>query len=243
MTASTALADDTDSIDWLAALLQTTDSTYPIGGFSHSGGLEGMVGLEWIGSIEDLRRFLHQQVAETLANVELPSMHMAWEAADQQDDALLTLLDDTSEAVRFSAEQRLASRRLGSQRWTLLEKLHARRATEEWQARLSILGQHLPYRHLCVVGGVEAHMLGIPISAAMVALCHQTVSMVGQAAMKIMRIGQTSVQTLLTEMTLRYPHLVVHAKSLELDEVGASLPVLDIATAWHETANARMFLS
>lgn len=235
--------DDPVAFDWLASLLQTTDSAYPIGGFSHSGGLEGMVGLEWTGSVEGLRRFMHQEVAETLANVELPLMHMAWEAAMHDDGALLTLLDDTSEAARFSAEQRLASRRLGMQRWTLLEKLHARRASEEWQSRLSILGQHLPYRHLCVVGGVEAQMLNTPISAAMVALCHQTVTMVGQAAMKIMRIGQTSVQSLITEMAMRYPHLVVHAKSLELDEVGTNLPVLDIATAWHETANARMFLS
>ncbi len=230
-------------LGWLATLLQTTDSTYPIGGFSHSGGLEGMVGLDWIGSMEELRRFMHNEVADVLANVELPLLHMAWEAVEHVDAALLTLLDDTSEAVRFSAEQRLASRRLGSQRWTLLEKLHARRATEDWQARLSVLGQHLPYRHLCVVAGVEAQMLGTPISAAMVALCHQTVTMVGQAAMKIMRIGQTGVQSLITEMAMRYPHLVVHAKSLELDEVGTSLPVLDIATAWHETANARMFLS
>jgi len=238
------LCEPQDSaIEWLSALLHVTDSAYPIGGFAHSGGLEGMVALNHVRNASDLRRFLQNEVAESLGSIELPLLYQAWLAATADDDGLLQLLDQVSEAVRFSAEQRQASRRLGSQRWSLLEKLHADRMTGEQREWLSRLNLALPHKHLCVVAGIEAAMLNVPATAAMIALSHQTVMMVAQAAMKIMRIGQTGVQTLVTEMAIRYPELIAHAKTLDLDDVGTCMPIFDVAAAWHETANARMFLS
>lgn len=230
-------------LSWLGTLLHTTDSAYPIGGFAHSGGLEGMVALDEIRSAEDLRRFMHEEVAATLGNVELPLLYQSWLAATADDTGVLVQLDQVSEAVRFAAEQRQASRRLGLQRWSLIGKLHGPKLDDEQRAMLDRLGAGLPYKHLCIVAGVEAALLNLPVTAAMMALSHQTVMMVAQAAMKIMRIGQTSVQALVAEMVSLQPALIAHAQSLDLDDVGACLPRLDVATAWHETANARMFLS
>ena len=235
--------DSLASFDWLSTLLHTTDSAYPIGGFAHSAGLEGMVALDHIRTAEDLKQFLHREVAATLASVELPLLHHAWLATTAQDDGLLQLLDQTSEAVRFAAEQRQASRRLGTQRWSLFSRLQTIRLEPEQRQWLDNLGTALTHKHLCIVAGIEAGMLSLPATAAMIAFSHQTVMMVAQAAMKIMRIGQSSVQSLVTEMAMRYPELIDHAKALDLEDVGTCLPRLDIATAWHETANARMFLS
>ena len=228
---------------WLPALLQITDSAYPIGGFAHSGGLEGMVALEYVRQAEDLRKFLHHEVAETLACVELPLLHRAWLAALEENVPRLQELDALSEAVRFAAEQRQASRRLGCQRMALCLKLQVPQLTVAQQTWFSDLSQTLPHKHLSVIIGAEAALLNIPVDAAMLALAHQTVMMVTQAAMKIMRIGQNSVQTMVAGMTTRYPGLIAHAKRLDLADLGTCLPQLDLATAWHETAPARMFLS
>jgi urease accessory protein len=105
------------------------------------------------------------------------------------------------------------------------------------------LNASLPHKHLCIVAGIEAALLGLPVTASMIALSHQTVMMIAQAAMKIMCIGQNSVQALVSEMSTRYPEMIRHAKHLDIEDIGTCLPRLDIATAWHETANARMFLS
>lgn len=243
-TSATRLAQEPDcGFEWLTTLLHTTDSAYPIGGFAHSGGLEGMVALDYIRTIEDLESFLNHEIAETLGNVELPLLYQSWLAATAEDEALLVMLDQVSEAVRFAAEQRQASRRLGAQRWALFGKLHVPKLDDDQKIWLGQLGPLLPFKHLGVVAGVEAAALGFPASAAMMALSHQTVMMVAQAALKVMRVGHTAVQSLVAKMASRYPSLIAHAKSLDIDHVGVCLPLLDIASARHETANARMFLS
>lgn len=230
-----------EGMAWLSILLHTTDSAYPIGGFAHSGGLEGMVALDHIRNADELRRFLHHEVADTLMYVDLPLLHLAWLAGRGEEWTAMVEIDEVSEAVRYSAEQRQASRRLGAQRLALLIKLHAPRLNHEAQSRLNAL--KLPHNHLCVVAGLEAVLLGVPVLAAMTALAHQTVMMVAQAAMKIMRIGQNSVQSMVAEMALRYPEIIATALTLDLEGIGTCLPSLDVACAWHETAHARMFLS
>jgi urease accessory protein len=123
-----------EMLDWLSTLLHTTDSAYPIGGFAHSGGLEGMVALGQVRTADDLRLFMHREIAETLGNVELPLLFQAWIGATVEDAGVLQLLDQVSESVRFAAEQRQASRRLGAQRFALLMKLHAPRLDDAERA-------------------------------------------------------------------------------------------------------------
>ena len=228
---------------WLAALLHSTDSAYPIGGFAHSGGLEGLTGTNEINTAEDLERFLDHEVADTLQWVELPLLHQAWLAATAEDEAALVELDILSEAVRFGAEPRQASRRLRAQRWSLFETLHADKLDSSTRLWMQGVGRALPHKHLCIVAGLETVALGMPVAAAMTGLAHQTVMMAAQAALKLIRVGQKSVQSMVVRMAARYPALIQQARALELEDIGTCLPRFDIGTAWHEAAPARMFLS
>ncbi len=231
------------SLAWLGALLHSTDSAYPIGGFAHSGGLEGLTGLGRITSAEHLSEFLRHEITDTLQFVDLPLLYHSWLAATAQDEQSLVELDQLGEAARFGAEPRQASRRLGAQRWSLFNKLHGASlppADSEW---ISALDAVIPHRHLCTVAGIEAAVLGVPAAAAMMAMAHQAVMMVAQASLKLIRVGQTSVQTLVAEMAMRFPEMVLGAMQIDLADIGTCLPRYDIGTAWHETAPARMFLS
>jgi urease accessory protein len=75
------------------------------------------------------------------------------------------------------------------------------------------------------------------------AVCYASVAGVIAAATKLLRLGQNAAQSLLTEMVSLCPAIVGSASELPLDEIGWFNPWLDAASARHETANARLFIS
>ena len=58
-----------------------------------------------------------------------------------------------------------------------------------------------------------------------------------------MPLGQTQAQNLLFKLTENTPLLIEKANSIADDELGASLPHLAMASAWHETQYTRLFRS
>jgi urease accessory protein len=56
-------------------------------------------------------------------------------------------------------------------------------------------------------------------------------------------LGQTQAQNLLFEITEQVEQALKIANALTDDEIGASLPHLAMASAWHETQYTRLFRS
>ena len=116
-----------------------------------------------------------------------------------------------------------------------LDTIHPR----EWEALVPCLRD----AHLPVVAGIEAALLEIPEGPALQAFAYGTVSTILSASMKIMRIGQTPVQELLSRMMTLVPGVVERSRGIDLGTLGAFTPVADIASARHKRAGLRLFLS
>lgn len=226
---------------WLGLLLQVTDTAYPTGAFAHSGGLEGMMQLGQVRDLDGLARFLDRSVLLTLERCHLPLLRLSREAALDLDGAAIARLDEITGALCSPEELRLASSRSGRQRLQLLAKvmhldtIHPR----EWEA----LVPRLRDAHLPVVAGIEAALLEIPEAPALQAFAYGTVSTILSASMKIMRIGQTPVQELLSRMMTLVPGVVERSRGIDPGTLGAFTPVADIASARHKRAALRLFLS
>src|SRR4051794_6784670 len=108
---------------WLPPLLQSNDSFFPSGAFSHSFGLEGMVQLEAVRDTQSLRAFLERQVVPSLKNFELPYLRFVFHAARRNDWELLLELDAEIRASRPTREPRQASAALGAQRLNVLRRI------------------------------------------------------------------------------------------------------------------------
>ena len=61
--------------------------------------------------------------------------------------------------------------------------------------------------------------------------------------MKLLPLGQTRAQDLLTRLGEAMPAVVRSADGLSLDDLGSFLPLLDIAAMRHETGAPRLFIS
>lgn len=228
----------TDAANWVASLLQMSDSFYPTGAYAHSFGLEGLTQEGVVRDRATLRTFLFEHVLPQLARTDLPVAAHAWTAAGEPPDwARLRELCFLSSALRGARELREASEAIGRQRLDLAALLHGgfaaefnRRAQrEDWP------------RPSCIAAAVEGRTLGAPREAVLAAIVYAIVAGLITASMKLLRLGQNASQTLLAEALAQTPVLI--AGVLAVDDIGAFNPWWDIAAARHEAADFRLFIS
>lgn len=225
---------------WICALLQMGDTFYPTGAYSHSFGLEGMVEAGVVRNRATLEEFLHAAVIPGLTWVELPLVAHAHAAYAVPDWAQVAHLCELSSALRTAKEARLASDAIGRQRTELLARLRQAPLAVEHVNRAQADGW--PYSS-AVATALEARSLGAPVDWALGAAYYAGLAGTLAAAMKIVRLGQNAAQTLLTQALDSAPGVFAQARRVSVDEMGWFNPWLDIASARHEHAAARLFIS
>ena len=233
-------AQPSGSVAWTAGLLQANDSFYPTGSYAHSFGLEGLVQQGAIRDRETLRVFILRCAVPALRHTELPIAAHAWRAFAEQDWKLIGELCELSSSLKTSREARSASESIGRQRAELAANLRdsplacefLRRATESnWPCVAP------------VAAALEGATLNAPLEGVLVGIYYSNIATLLSAAMKILRLGQNGSQALLTEALMSAPKMIATAADTPIDQIGWFNPWLDIASARHETADSRMFIS
>ncbi len=227
---------------WLVGLLQAGDSFYPTGGYAHSFGLEGLVELGVVRDRETLADFFRLSVLPTLRHAELPLAAHAYAALDPlaPDWSRVAELCVLAHALKSPRELRAATENIGRQRAELTARLHAHPLGSDYLARA---GDGTWPCSAAVSAALEGRVLGAPRDAVLAGICYSTLSATLSAAMKLLRIGQNAGQAVLTQALAQTPEIIAAASEISLDEIGWFNPWLDIASARHETADARMFIS
>lgn len=227
-------------IAWLPQLLQTTDSIFPSGSYAHSFGLEGLVQLGQVVAPVDFTEFLRHQVVPAMEHLELPFVRLAHRAAEDADISRLLELDDHYGAMKSTFELRQASSRIGTQRLQMLQKLTPHPLLAQLEDERAKGNFHA---HAAIVFGIQAAIAQIPLEAALAAYFYQNLAVLVSAAMKLIRMGQIAGQTMLTECLAQTGAVVERALAVNENDIGWFQPALDIASARHETAYTRVFIS
>jgi urease accessory protein len=213
-------------------LLQTTDSLFPTGAFSHSGGLEGLTSANLLSTADGAERGIEEILRQSFARIDLPACGLAHRAAG--DVARLIEIDGWIDSLKAPREAREAGRSLGRRRLKVVAAPDAYRAAVE-DGRSP--GQQ------SVVTGMHAALEEIARDEAMLAFAYGTAAGLVASAMKLLPLGQTRAQALLSRLGETMPELVRTADDLALDDLGSFTPLLDIAAMQHETARTRLFIS
>lgn len=224
----------------LAVLLQSSDSMFPSGAYAHSLGLEGAVEEGLVGDSGAYARYLEDFVVPQMVHLELPYAGFAYDAARANDLEGFCRLDREYGAMKATRELREASRNIGSQRLVLIQELWGDTFVSELsQAKRDgrLAG------HETLVLGVQAARTGLSRADALASVYYLGLALLTNAVVKLVKIGQRRCQQILSEHLSRVDEMVERASRVEASDVGWFVPFLEVASARHETAYSRLFIS
>ncbi len=231
---------DAEALAWLPRLLQTTDSMFPTGAYAHSFGLEGAVQDGLVTDTESLDEFLTDQIVPALRHLELPCTMHAYLAVQADDFETLCELDQQYAALKGACELRAASARTGRQRLAMLKKV----APDSWWEKMDAARHEGAMdAHDVIVMGAQGARTAIPLIAVQTAVYYQALASLITASLKLIRIGQEACQYLLGKHLQNVSEMNEASRGVSANEMGWFSPTLDIASARHETAYTRLFIT
>ena len=220
-------------------LLQFTDSTFPVGTFSFSNGLE-TAGLEMI--VHDkptLRDFVKSQALQAAFTDGVAAL-AAHRAYLKQDYDGIVDADRTLILCKMNDESRQMLRRMGKKLGELAVRLFDNPMARRWLEDISSDATPGTYP---VAQGIVFASAGIGESDLFCSHQYGVVNMVLSAALRCVRVSHYDTQEILYEMSTEAESLYQNVKNMHIEEMHAFFPELDIIASLHEKGNMRMFMN
>jgi len=217
-------------------LMQMTSQAFPIGGYSHSYGLEAAVESALVRDEASLQQWVTDVLSYSIGKYEIPLLHRMNDAWIVLDSPGLRRLNERFLATRESAEIRSATVQTGFSMRSLLSVLPALPDFLHDTLR-SMREPSLP----CVWSGAAAAW-AIPASDSAASYLWSWAENQVLVAMKTVPIGQSAGQRVLLQIGEHIAELTEQLPSI-YDARSNFAPGLAIQCARHETQYSRLFRS
>ncbi len=218
----------------LLRLLQLTSPALPVGAFAYSQGLEYAVHARWVHDEVTAQEWICSLMREAVARLDVPLLARLYHAWENDDEEALHYWSAYLHASREARELQEEDMHLGSALARLLRDLALPRALP-W-----VTHPHTAYPVLFALAAVEWR-IALPEAAHgyLWAWCEAQVA----AAIKLVPLGQTAGQRILSRVVIEIPAAVEEALVLSDDEIAYVAPRLAIGSALHENQYSRLFRS
>ena len=228
--------------EWLGGLLQTTDTLFPSGGYAHSYGLEEMVALGRVKSKQDLEEFLMQQILPSLEKLELPYLRYSVETLGRDNLNELLILNEEISAWKLTREIRDAGKSQGAQLLRMILEIHPCPICQQFRKLLQKSGDQCQQ---IIATALLRNAQKTPLASSLIAWVYQTISNFCSAAVKLLRLGELACQKIIHRCISgeKVQRLLSNSLSVKREDAGFFNPMLDLASARHELAFSRLFIS
>jgi urease accessory protein len=206
----------------------------PIGAFAYSRGLENAVVRGWVNDEASAERWIVGLLSHSLSNLDGPLLVRIERALDQHDVQAVLRWVAFSRASRESRELVLEDEQMGRALLRLLADLDVPHAK----------GLYAVQSFSLVAGFAVAGLYHrVAIRDLLAGLFYAACESQTQAAVRLIPLGQTAGQRILSSALREIPACVEHALNVEDDDIGNLAPALALGSAWHETQYSRLFRS
>jgi urease accessory protein len=222
------------------AALQFADSLLPAGSFTTSYGVEQFVAADEITDADDLQALVETYLDRQIGPCDMVVVAAAHDAASDGDHDELRRVDRRCSAAQLPAEFRESSTRTGGQLCSLVAETEDAPFLAAYDE--TVEAGDAPGNYAAVLGAVAA-CTGMTAREAAMVQGYSFVTDLVAAAQRVLRIGHTDVQRIVTESR---PAIVAAWEANEdrtVDELSPFAPLVDVLSAEHERAERRLFLS
>lgn len=222
-------------------LLQVNDALFPIGGYSHSYGLETYIQKGIVHDEDSAQEFIHKRLKYNFSYNEFMAVRLAFEYALREDLEAISRLEEIMEAGKIPRETREASRKLGSRFIKTLSAL-------ELSVQNSIFDKYREARkgksvHHAVAYGVFCGAAGIAENEALEHFIYAQTSAMVTNCVKTIPLSQSSGQKLLSGCYPLLQELTKKVTELGEEWLGLSGPGFDLRCMQHEGLYSRIYMS
>jgi len=221
----------------LNRLLQLCSANLPVGGFSFSQGLEYAIEMDWVNCPKSTSQWIELNLMESIARTDLAIIKQLYQALQENDFEAFKAYNQQLIACRESSELRLADVVMGKALVRLLKNLESI-DSESYNELLNATESSF-----VAIFALTAYLCQLDLVSAQSGYCWTYIDSQIAAATKLVPLGQTQAQNLLFELSDKVSDAINIANQLDENEIGASLPRLAMASAWHETQYTRLFRS
>ena len=215
-------------------LMQLVSPALPIGGFTYSQGLEYAVEAGWVKDVPSLQDWLLGLIEDSISYLEVPLLARLYQACASGDQGKLEQWSRYLLAARETFELRQEEQQRARALTRLLIDLDVAQA-REWKATLELC-QSAPF-------ALAAHHWDIRILDAAQGFVWSWLENMVAAAIKLVPLGQTDGQRVQLALAEALPEAVHKGLRLTDDQIGASAPMMALASSLHETQYTRLFRS
>lgn len=221
-------------------LLQMTDSTFPVGTFSFSNGLETASHLGIVHDAESLEQYT-RSVARQGAFSDGVAALMAFRAALRGDLGAVETVDRELMLFKMNDEARMMLQRMGKKLAELAVKLFPDNALiADWLAHIreeSVPGSYP------VAQGLAFAASGLGEDELFASHQYGVINMVLSAALRCVRVSHYDTQLILQKLCMESDALYQEARLMTFDDMNSFVPEMDIFASLHEKGNMRMFMN
>ncbi|PSL43449.1 urease accessory protein [Chitinophaga niastensis] len=222
---------------YLGSLLHLADSTLPIGSYAHSAGLETFVQQGLVHNAATAATFVRNMLRNSIQFNDAAFMSLAYATAAHNNIEELLELHQLCTAVKAPREIREASHKLGARLTRIFSRKYDSPLITQYETSIGI------GPHYCLVFGVYASLLEIPLAAALFAFYYNAAAAMVTNCVKLVPLGQMDGQDIIFDLQPLLKELTAATLKPDKSLLGLCNPGFDIRSMQHERLYSRLYMS